>query len=64
MAIERNGHVFLCNYDRKNDWVKVDCEALNMSKGALGKSSGPTVIANILTGEILREYARWKGGKE
>ena len=63
-TINRAGYVFSCNYDRKNDWVEVDCENLNMSKGALGKGSGPEIIANILVGEILREYSRLNRGKE
>jgi len=63
-TIERDGYVFLCKYDRTTDWVAVDCEGLGMSKGALGKNSGPILIAKILSGEILRECIRWKGVKE
>lgn len=54
--IEKDGYTFHCTYDSKADWVEVSCYEIECRpKGALGKASGPYLIAKILAGEIIRE---------
>ena len=54
--IDKDGFTFHCSYDPKSDWVEVCCNEIEcQSKGALGKRSGPRLIASILAGEIIRE---------
>jgi hypothetical protein len=54
--IEKDGYTFHCTYDSNADWVEVTCYGIDCRpKGALGKASGPELIANILASEIIRE---------
>jgi len=53
---EKDGYIFFCRYDPKQDWVYVT--AYNFVPGARDTragASGHEVIAKILAGEIIRE---------
>ena len=55
-TIEKDGYKFYCTYDSKVDWVEVTCYEIDCrSKGALGKASGPELMANHLASEIISE---------
>ncbi|MBU4404286.1 MAG: hypothetical protein L6428_03265 [Candidatus Aminicenantes bacterium] len=54
-VIEKEGHKFNCRYDRKSDFVYVNCLSFESGEnGALAGNSGPEIIASILASEIIQ----------
>ena len=53
--IEKEGFKFSCRYDRKSDFVFVNCLSSDSTENsAMAGNSGPEIIANILASEIIQ----------